>query len=106
MESIVHELVALGNDAQLLRNRAERMSSLLSNLWQSAHNTASTIKAARELPAGHETARLRRADAEVASAKLELLVKQARAEFRGMSVDTEELLASLEASPLLCVCPD
>lgn len=106
MESMTQELVTLGDHAHHLRNKAEQISSRLSNLWQASHSAASTGEASRRLPSGHETARLRRADAEVAAAKLDLLVKQTRAEWRGFVSDVEELLASLEAAPLLRVCPD
>lgn len=106
MESMTKELYSLSENACRLGAVPDRITAVLRNLSLLANQTASTAQAAEALPLKHEAARMRRADAELAAAKLELAVKQARAEWRGFASDVEELLASLEAAPLLSVCPD
>lgn len=106
MESMTQELYSLSEKACRLGRVPERIHAVLSNLSLLASQTASTAEAAKTLPLKHEAARIRRADAELAAARLELAVKQARAEWRGFVSEVEELLASLEAAPLLSACPD
>ena len=106
MESMTAELYALSECASRLRRVPERIQVVLGNLSMLASQTASTAESAKAVPLQHEAARIKRADAELAAARLELAVKQARAEWRGFVSDVEELLASLEAAPLLSVCPD
>lgn len=106
MESMIQELLVLSEHASRAALKPERVCIWLRNLSTLASSAASTAQAAKAVPLQHEASRVRLADAELAAAKLELAVKQSRAEWRGFVCAVEELLASLEAAQLLRLCPD
>jgi multidrug resistance efflux pump len=106
MESMTRELGALGHRLFNHRAKSEQLGMGFFNLSTMTAQAGATIEAVNAIPLTHEASRVRRADAELASAKLELGVTQMRAEWRGFVSEVEELLASLEAVPLLSRCPD
>ena len=106
MESMTRELNSLAGRLAGHRAKSEQLGMGFFNLSTMTARTADTNEAVSLIPLTHEASRVRRADAELASAKLELGVTQMRAEWRGFVSEVEELLASLEAVPLLSRCPD
>ena len=104
MESL--SLMGLAASANQLGRLTERLGRVLNNLSLLAATVSESEDAVRKLGPASECLRTRRAESELAAAKLELGVKQFRPEWREFSMSIEELLASLEAAPLLEVCPD
>ena len=106
MESMTRELGVLAGRLAGHRAKSEQLGMGFFNLSKMTAQAAATIEAVNVIPLIHEASRVRRADAELAIAKLELGVTHVRDEWRGFVSEVEELLASLEAVPLLSRCPD
>lgn len=101
----MESMIGLAETATAMARSSERLHSVLKNLSSLTVCCHSAENAVRVV-ANPDILRVRHAEAELARAKLELAVKQARAEWSGFVAVVEELFASLEAAPLLSVCPD
>lgn len=101
----VEPLAVANNEALRLAREAARLHSVLSELGNKAFKSLGDSKGAQGEWSDLQR-RVRQARAELSAAELAVSVYAARAEWIGFATDVEELLASLEAAPLLSVCPD